>query len=213
MGAGPEERLAVKVGGIGQRHKRHRVEPVAGGKRLCLGQGFTGDHRHHHLGAVAGPVKHQIIDTVGGAPFQGLADLVAALARLGAGSHDFGVENLVIGDHQLGGDALRFQPQCGGAQIAQIVAERRIIQWRIAQRQPAAPGSMQQRDACIGKLQCKTWFHAVDLAKLPVRGNSPSPLRTAYSRNSPKERIRPKDWLAGCVRQANERSTIERMTK
>ena len=77
------------------------------GKGFGLGQGFAGDDGNLDLGAGASPVKHQILDRVGGQADQRRLDLFAPPRGIRAGRMQRGIQDLSVWNHQLGRYATR----------------------------------------------------------------------------------------------------------
>jgi len=160
-----KERFAVETAGFGHRHEGDRVEPVAFGKLLGLGQGFAGADDDQRRIALDRPVIDQF---VGGIGRQGLdfgLDLIATgLIRRSRGQNR-GIANLGFGQHQLCADAAWLQPFGLGHQARAAGGDVVRLEGQGSHRQPAAAGAMQKLDAVIRQLEGEIRFHMARLSQ------------------------------------------------
>ena len=132
---------------------------------LSLVKRLAGNHSHLNVGAFARPVKDQIGDGVGRAPFKGGGDLALLVLATGAGGVNLGVKDLAGGKHDLGRHTQWRQTKRGLAQVIQRVGKIGRIKADLANRKPAFGCPVQKCNRVAAEIKCKCWFHDMGLAR------------------------------------------------
>ena len=163
---------------------------------LSLGQSFPGDDRDLDRGTLARPVEDQILDIIGRLAFKRGGDLAALfVAGRPRGMH-LGIEDLAVGQDQLGRHAHRRQPKCCLAQIVQRLPQIGGIEGDLTDGKPAFRRPVQKRDGFAGQVKCKCRFHVAGLARiLEVLERAPAGCSCSKAAFRRREGKGPRNWL------------------
>ena len=141
------------------------------GKGLGFGKSFAGDDGDLHLISLAPPVKDQIGHRIGGQCFQSGRNLAPLLGRIRARGADLGVQDLIVGDDQLGCQSPRRQSQRGRTQERQRLVKVGAVKCGLTNRHPAPRCAVQNSDGTVAEIECKCWFHSVRLTESGADGS------------------------------------------
>ena len=131
------------------------------GKGFRFVQRFARDKGDLHFGAATPSIIDQIFNKIGCQPLQPGFDLAFTLGRLWPRGVDLSVKHLIIGDHELGRQALRRQTKGRRAQIAERFSQIRGIKTGCTDLLPATRGAVQQGDGTVAEIEGERWFHGL----------------------------------------------------
>ena len=176
--------------------KGNRVQPVSDGKSLSLVQRLAGDDGDLDRGPFARPVKHQILNRIGGAPLKPRGDLATLVVAAGSGGVNLGVKDLAGRQHDLDGHAHRRQAKRGLAQIVHGGVKVGGVEGNLANRQPTLRRPVQKRDDVARQVECKCRFHDEGLARyVKARERAPRDWRRSIAAFRRKKEKRPRIGL------------------